>query len=126
MLINKPLETSNHMAEQAAQSADQAIKSTQRAANQALNSLSDTVQDIQHQASPLLNRASEQASALAQRGLDTLRDGTANLRDKAQQASDSTVSYIKHEPVKAMLIAAATGAALMALVSLMSRSNGRS
>lgn len=48
MLINKPLETSNHLVDQAAQSADQAIKSTQRAANQALSSLSDTVQDLQH------------------------------------------------------------------------------
>jgi hypothetical protein len=32
------------------------------------------------------------------------------------------VGYIKDEPVKAMLIAAATGAALMALVGLVSRS----
>jgi ElaB/YqjD/DUF883 family membrane-anchored ribosome-binding protein len=37
---------------------------------------------------------------------------------KAAQASDETVNYIKHEPVKSMLIAAATGAALMALISL--------
>ncbi|MGY8904305.1 MAG: hypothetical protein ACKVIH_07130 [Burkholderiales bacterium] len=126
MLINKPLETSNSMADHAAESAEQAIKSTQRATNQALNSLSGTVQDIHQQATPILNRASEQASALAQRGIDAVREGTANLRDKAQHASESTVSYIKHEPVKSMLIAAATGAALMALVSLMSRSRDRS
>jgi hypothetical protein len=45
------------------------------------------------------------------------------LRDKALRASDNTVGYIKDEPVKAMLIAAATGAALMALVSLITRSH---
>ena len=38
------------------------------------------------------------------------------------RAQDTTVGYIKDEPVKSMLIAAATGAALMALVSMMSRS----
>jgi hypothetical protein len=32
------------------------------------------------------------------------------------------VAYIRDEPVKAMLIAAATGAALMALINLVSRS----
>jgi hypothetical protein len=44
------------------------------------------------------------------------------LRVKAGHASDNTVHYIQHEPVKAVLLAAVTGAALMALVSLISRS----
>jgi ElaB/YqjD/DUF883 family membrane-anchored ribosome-binding protein len=112
----------NSLADKAAQSADNAIKSTQRVANAALDSLADTVQDVRHQAAPLLNRASEQASALMQRGVDSVRDTSQRLRDNALRVSDSTVTYIKDEPVKAMLIAAATGAALMALISLMTRS----
>jgi ElaB/YqjD/DUF883 family membrane-anchored ribosome-binding protein len=56
--------------------------------------------------------------------LDSVRDSSRQLRDRAQHASDSTVRYIKDDPVKAMLIAAATGAALMALVSLVSHSRG--
>ena len=106
-------------------SADSAIKSTQRVTNEALDSLAGSVQDLRHQATPLLNRATEQASAMAQRGMDAVRDGSQQLRDKALRASDGTVSYIKDEPVKAMLIAAATGAALMAMASLMSRSRNR-
>lgn len=116
---------SNRLADQAAQSADNAIKATQRVANQTLDGLADTVQDLRQQAAPLLNRGAEQAGALAQRSLDALRDGTQQLRDKALRASDSTVNYVKEEPVKAMLIAAATGAALMALVNLMSGSRHR-
>ena len=123
-LTDQPTQT-NRLADQAAQSADNAIKATQRVANEALDGLAGTVQDMRQQATPLLNRASEQAGALAQRGADALRDGTQQLRDKALRASDSTVSYIKDEPVKAMLIAAATGAALMALVNLMSGSRRR-
>ena len=50
-----------------------------------------------------------------------MRNGSQHLREKAVQASDSTIGYIKDEPVKAMLIAAATGAALMAMLSLLTR-----
>ena len=78
------------------------------------------------QIAPLLSRATDQASAFAQRGLDAVRDTSQQLRSKAQHASDTTVNYIKHEPYKSVLIAAATGAALMALVSLISRSRNRS
>ncbi len=125
MSVN-PLSPANNLADQAAASADHAIRSTQKAANGALDSLSGTVHDLREQASPMLNRATEQVSALAQRGVNTVRDTSQQLRDKALRASDSTVSYIKEEPVKAMLIAAATGAALMALVSLMGRASQRS
>ena len=122
MFAKKLPEESNSLTDQAAKSADQAIKSTQRVANEALDSLADTVQDMRQQAAPLLNRVSEQAGAMAQRGVDAVRDSSEQLRERALRASDTTVSYIKDEPVKSMLIAAATGAALMAMLSLMTRS----
>ena len=122
MITNKPYEQSNGLVDQAAASADNAIKSTQRVANEALDSLSGSVQDIRSQAAPMLNRTSDQIGALAQRGVDAVRDSSQQLREKALCASDSAVGYVKDEPVKAMLIAAATGAALMALLGLMARS----
>ena len=125
MVSTKSSEPSNSLADQAAQSADQAIKSTQRVANDALESLAVAVQDLRHQAAPLLHRAGDQIGALAQRGADSVRETSQQLRNKAQHASDTTVNYIKDEPVKAILIAAATGAALMALISLISHSRGR-
>ncbi len=111
----------NGLADQAADSADQAIRSTQRVANATLDRMAGSVQDLRQQAAPLLNRVSAQAGELAQRGVDAVRDTSQQLRDKAVRASDGTVNYIRDEPVKAMLIAAATGAALMALIGLMSR-----
>ncbi len=62
------------------------------------------------------------ANQLSQRGLQAVREGTQQLRDRAHQASDQTLHYVKAEPVKSLLIAAATGAALVALIGLMSRS----
>ena len=122
MFSNRPTAAANKLADQAAQSADHAIKTTQRAANGALDSLADSVEGLRHDAAPMLNRVSEQAHALAQSGIDAVRDGTHRLRERAQHASDSTTQYIRDEPVKAMLIAAATGATLMALVGLMRHS----
>ena len=122
-LTTKPLgEGGSSLADNAADSANSAIRSTQNVANAAFDRLSEKVDSVRDQAAPLINRLSSQAENAARRGVEAVRDTSAQLRDKAQQASDSTVSYIKDEPVKAMLIAAATGAALMALISLIGRS----
>lgn len=102
--------------------ANQALKSTRRVAHDALESLTGAVQDLR-QVEPLLNRARDQVSALVQRGVDSVHDTSQQLRDRAQHASDKTVNYVRDEPIKAILIAAATGAALMALISH-SRSRG--
>jgi ElaB/YqjD/DUF883 family membrane-anchored ribosome-binding protein len=125
MFAKKLQESSSSLSEQMTQSADDAIRSTQRIANEAVDGLASAVQDVRHQAVPMLNRVSEQVSALTQRGVDGVRETSQHLREKTRDAADGTVQYIKDEPVKAMLIAAATGAALMALVSLISRSGHR-
>ncbi|MBW6496171.1 MAG: hypothetical protein K0B16_16770 [Burkholderiaceae bacterium] len=93
MIIRNKLEESNEVIDQAAQSADEIIKVTRRVANEALESLAEGVEDVRQQGAPLLNRA-----------------------------TDSTANYIKEDPIKAILIAAAVGAALMAMVNLMGRS----
>ena len=113
-----------NMADQAADRANSAIRSTQNVANTAFDRMSDKVEDVRSSAAPLLNRLSSQAEAAARRSADAVRETSAQLRERAMQASDTTVSYIKDEPVKAVLIAAATGAVLMGLIALMSRSRG--
>lgn len=125
MISNATHDKTNTLADQAASSAGQAIKSTQEFANSTLDGLAATAEDVRQKAAPMLNQASDQATTLAHRGVDAVRDTTLELRDKAQRASENTVSYIKEDPVKSMLIAAATGAALMAMVSLMSRARDR-
>ena len=119
----KPLaQQGQDIADNAAGSAQGAIRSTQRAADQALDRLSDKVEDARSQAAPLLNKVTSQAEAAARRGMEAVRDTSQQLRDRAMQASDMTVNYVKDEPIKAMLIAAATGALLMGIISMLSRS----
>jgi len=115
-------QSTGSLADQAAQNADSAISSSKRVANEALDTLSDKVQDVKDQAAPVLNRVASKAEELARRSADVMRDSSAQIKERAQRASYATVGYIKDEPVKSMLIAAATGAALMALISMMNRS----
>ena len=84
--------------------------------------LAEEAHDAVDAAVPVIDRLVKNAESLARRGIDGARDGSQQLRDRAVRATDSTVSYIKDEPLKAMLIAAATGAALMALMALLNRS----
>ena len=119
----KPLgqETSN-LADHAAQSATNALRSTQNVANTAFDRLSEQVESARDHAAPFIDRLSTQAEAAARRSAEALRETSAQMRERALRAQDSTVGYIRDEPMKAILIAAATGAALMALIGLMSRS----
>ena len=125
MFDSKTNEQSASLANQVAQSADQAVRSTQRVANNALDGVAGSVQELRNEGGPMVNQVAERASALAQRGADALQRGSQPLFDKAQHAADSTTNYIRAEPVKAMLIAAATGAALMGLITLVNRSHHR-
>jgi ElaB/YqjD/DUF883 family membrane-anchored ribosome-binding protein len=118
---SKPFPESGNFGDQAAQGTDNAIKATQRVANEAIDSLSSKVQDVKDQAAPVLNRVATKAEELARRSADVMRDSTAQIKERAERASYATVGYIKDEPVKSILIAAAAGAALMALVSLLAR-----
>jgi ElaB/YqjD/DUF883 family membrane-anchored ribosome-binding protein len=107
------------LGDNAANAAQGAIRSTQRTADQALDRLSDTVEQARSKAGPMINKVPSQAEAAARRGMEAVRDTSQQLRERAMQAQDMTVAYVKDEPIKSMLIAAATGAVLMGLISML-------
>jgi ElaB/YqjD/DUF883 family membrane-anchored ribosome-binding protein len=86
MNIDKAIDSTRNLADQATHSADAAITATQRVVGNAL---------------------------------DSVRDGSRRVRDSALDTTEHTLDYIRAEPVKAVLIAAATGAALMAVGQMM-------
>jgi len=122
MLFRKSSPSMHPIADTASESIEHAVQSSQRVADQTLDKLSSTVRDIRQQASPLLERAGEHAGALARHGMDVVRDRSLQVRDRALRATDGTVNYIKDEPLKAVLIAAAAGAIVVALFGLLRKS----
>lgn len=87
-----------------------------------LLSTTDKPSHLIEQASHSVDQAVRATQQAASGAVNSVRDTSHLLRVKAEHASDATANYIKEEPLKAVLIGAAAGAALLALVSLMARS----
>lgn len=125
MFAKKPQELSNNLTDQVTQTADEAIRSTQRLANEAVDGLAQAMQEVRHQAEPMLKPGLRAGQCTGPAWSEWCPRYVTTLAEEDRDAPlISAVRCIKDEPVKAMLIAV-TGAALMALVSLISRSGHR-
>ncbi|MFM2008573.1 MAG: hypothetical protein RIR02_523 [Pseudomonadota bacterium] len=89
--------------------------------------ISDTVSDLMREAKPLLNHASSRLSDhvndLAHQGLDAANKGKHMVEKKSHDLMDHASHMIRNEPFKAVLIAASIGAAVVAVVGMISRSD---
>ncbi|MFO1327355.1 MAG: hypothetical protein U1F56_08345 [Rubrivivax sp.] len=106
----------------AARQADQAIDATRRAAADALDALQSGVDQLRSDAPGAFSRAAAQVETMARRGIERARETGLQVKDGAVRAGDRSVGYIRDEPVKSMLIAAAAGAAAAALIGWLWRS----
>lgn len=109
-------------ANKAADTVKDGIGAAQKTANQALDKMSNKADEARSQVAPAMDKVSDQAQKLVQQGSEALHGTTQMVKDKAGQASDLAVDYTKGEPMKALLIAAATGALLMGFVTMLARS----
>ncbi len=64
---------------------------------------------------------SDKAHHAVESGLAVVDRTTGLVVDRAHLASDSTARYVRQQPVKALLIAAAAGALAVGLIALFSR-----
>lgn len=81
------------------------------------NTLAKHGHALADKATPFLSRVAGQAQALSQQSLDAVSDAAQQARKTASQASDSIISYTQENPVKALLIAAASGALLLTIIN---------
>lgn len=115
----------NGIADALAHSVDDAIHSSQQIAHQTLDHLADRVDSARLHATPVFDRLAHRAEALKYRGVTAMRDGSHRLRYQAVRAADSTIGYIREKPVKSVLIAAAAGAVVVALLAAFGRGGKR-
>lgn len=115
----------SQLAEGASHAAGQATEHIDHASREARDHLADKAHQAVDAAKPVVDRWARDAESMARRGVDAARETTRELGDRFSQVSDTAARYVKDEPVKAMLIAAAAGAALVAALSLLTRSNRR-
>jgi ElaB/YqjD/DUF883 family membrane-anchored ribosome-binding protein len=94
------------------------LKAAQRDAQTAIDSAVDGLSTAYGEAKPLLSRMNQRAREMAHDGYDAARERAGALRERGQQAVESTRGYVQDEPIKSLLIAAAVGAAVIALVEV--------
>ncbi len=92
---SSPIATSGNVIDRAADSADEVLRATQRAADAALDKVSEKIHGLRDTASPVVDRI------------------TAPF--------DAASNFTQEAPLKSLLIAAAAGAVLMAVFSLITR-----
>lgn len=95
-----------------------ALKAAERDAHAAIDSAVDGLATAYSETKPLLSRVGKQARGYVSDSVDTARQQAAVLRERSAAAVDSTRGYVRDEPVKSLLIAAAVGAAVIALVEV--------
>lgn len=94
-------------------------------ASNLMDQAQDKVQDLADASRSRLRQVADVTSDYAQRGMERVRDTGASLRDSALDARDATLDYVRDEPLKAVLLAAAAGATLAAAILMMRRSYRR-
>ena len=114
--------TSQALADKAADKAQTGIRAAEDTAKSAGNILSSQLEDVRSQAGTVVSRSSKRAQSLGRQGLDAITEMAGQARDAASNASDSIVAYTKQNPVKALAIAAASGALLYAAIKTLSAS----
>lgn len=122
--MNNAVKTLGDDASSLAQAVAQTTEHAIRSAQQGLDRMSNGLNGASSQSGTAIKQFATDSEAMAHRGMDAVREGAHQLREKSMHVKDATATYIQHEPVKSVLIAAAVGAALMGLVALFSRHSG--
>ena len=106
------------LAEKATNKVQGGIQDAKRTVNRAADQLSSNADQLRSETKPLIKKAAQQTNAFAQ----SVGEVTQRIRAAASQASESATEYAKENPVKAILIAVASGAVLATLFHTISRS----
>ena len=99
-------------AEDALNSAENAIDSTRQLANRMIGKAGDKVRDLR-----------EGARDLATKGMSVATDATSAAQKQLSRYADVTGRYVSQQPVRSVLIAVAAGATIAALVVAARRRN---
>ena len=120
--MNANAKTAAELADDARETANEAVESTRAYARNAVNAAGEKVRDFRGQVEPAVEQLANRVQQAVQRGLESASKTSARAQRQLEQAADVTGKYITDQPVRSVLIAAAAGAAITALLVLASRS----
>lgn len=110
-------QAAHNLVSRAANKADEVVNATQRATADTEKTVRDGLNTLREAVPATLSRAATQAEELARTGIDKARSAGNQVAARAHDLNDSTMSYVREEPTKALLMAMAAGAAVTLLIS---------
>lgn len=113
--------TPSQLADDVRQTAQEAAETTRAYAQNAVNAAGEKVRELRRDAEPGVEQLAARVQQAVQRGLDAASTTSARAHRRIEQAADVTGRYISDQPVRSVLLAAAAGAAITALIVLASR-----
>jgi ElaB/YqjD/DUF883 family membrane-anchored ribosome-binding protein len=115
-------ESIDQLAANTAKAADRAIESGREAGARAVEAAHEGVSTLREKIPSVLGEKAAEVERLARAGIERARASCSRAREHVDAAGQRTVAYVREEPVKAVLIAAASGAVLAGAISLLTRS----
>ena len=98
------------------QSAEEAVESSRDYAHSAISRADRKARALRASLDPAIDQIANKAQVLARRGKGLAVDASARAQQRFNQYSDMTSRYVAEQPMKAVLIAAAAGAVIAALL----------
>jgi len=125
-MVDNVTDKTQQMLTKAADRVGQAIDATKSAAADTEQSIQGGLNQIREAVPASLSRAAHQAEDLARAGIDKARAAGQSVASEASHLREQTVSYVREEPTKALLMAVAAGAFATLLIGWATRGNGHS
>lgn len=102
----------SELAQRSADKADRVVAATESVVNATADAVNDGLEQLRDSGTSALTGVAAQTDALTRKGVESALRAAAALREKAQVTGDRTVGYIREQPVKAVVMAAAVGVLL--------------
>ena len=96
------------------------VEHAQHLAIDAMQTLAKQAGEVREQTAIAMSEAAHEAQDMAHRGFNRTRAAVAQARDSASELRDQTARRVRTDPMKAVLIAAAAGAATALLLQWVS------
>lgn len=119
--FSKTADATRDLSDNVLQTAGEAVETTRGLANNAIGRADRKARDLRASIDPAIDHIASKAQELARRSSALALDARAKAQQRLAEYADVTTRYVTEQPVKSVLIAAAAGAVIAAL--LVSRRN---
>ncbi|THU05509.1 hypothetical protein E9531_00170 [Lampropedia puyangensis] len=114
--VDKAAEVAHKAAGKALDGAEDAIESTRKVVDKGLSKAERTVRDLNAHADPKIDDVAHKALDVATQCINLVADTSERTRQRMTDLCQTTNRYVVEKPGKSLLIAAAVGATLSALL----------